>query len=238
MNPIAGLIAALTVGIALYWWRRALLRHRLAFIKNYTFHTAIVSRLRKKRPELSAEQTTLVLRGLKDYFHLCALAGRRRLVAMPSQVVDDAWHEFILFTRAYEAFCGKALGRYLHHTPAEAMGGRERVQESLRRAWRLACAKERIDPKKPTRLPLLFALDGLLGIADGFHYLPDCSRTGATRLGDSGFCASHIGCAAGCAGDSGSSSSSFWGGDGNGCDGDGAAGGDCGASCGGGCGGD
>lgn len=207
-----------------------LIRRRLAFIDSYPFHPAIAARLRKKRPELTSEQEALVLRGLKDYFHLCARAGRRKLVAMPSQVVDDAWHEFILFTRAYEAFCGKALGRYLHHTPAEAMGGPVRARESIRRAWRLACAKEGIDPKQPARLPLLFALDGMLAIADGFVYVPDCSVAGAVRLGDSGFCASHIGCTSGCAGDSGWSGGS----DSGASDG----GGDGGSSCGGGgCGG-
>lgn len=204
-----GIAAAVFIGATIYAMRRWLLRQRLAFIERYAFHPAIAARLRKKRPELTAEQEALVLRGLRDYFHLCAQAGRRRLVAMPSQVVDDAWHEFILFTRAYEAFCGKALGRYLHHTPAEAMGGAVRVRESIRRAWRLACAKEGINPKTPTRLPLLFALDGLLAIPDGFHYLPDCTQPGAVRLGESGFCASHIGCSSGCVGDSGSSASGF-----------------------------
>ncbi len=48
---------------------------------------------------------------------------------MPSQVVDDAWHEFILFTRAYQQYCNKALGRYLHHTPAEAMDSPTIAQE-------------------------------------------------------------------------------------------------------------
>lgn len=233
MHPAAGIAAAIIAAAIIYCLRRVLIRRRLAFIDHYQFHPAIASRLRKKRPGLTAEQEALVLRGLKDYFHLCARAGGRKLVAMPSQVVDDAWHEFILFTRAYETFCGKALGRYLHHTPAEAMGGADRARESIRRAWRLACAKEGIDAKQPSRLPLLFALDGLLAIPDGFVYVPDCTAPGALRLGDSGYCAAHIGCASGCAGDSGS-----WSGDSGSGGGDSDGGGDCGGSCGGGgCGG-
>lgn len=218
--------------LALRGLQQWLVRRRLAFIDHYPFHPAIASRLRKKRPQLTTEQEALVLRGLKDYFRICAKAGRRRLVAMPSQVVDDAWHEFILFTRAYESFCRKGLGRYLHHTPAEAMGGPARARESIRRAWRLACAKEGIDPLHPSRLPLLFALDSLLAIPDGFNYVPDCTLTGSTRLGNSGYCASDIGCASGCAGDSASSGGTDSSGD---CSSDG---GDCGGSCGGGgCGG-
>ncbi|MEE3371137.1 MAG: hypothetical protein VX346_17525 [Planctomycetota bacterium] len=35
----------------------------------------------------------------------------------PSHVVDLAWHEWILFTRAYTEFCQTQFGRYIHHTP-------------------------------------------------------------------------------------------------------------------------
>ncbi len=32
--------------------------------------------------------------------------------------LDIAWHEFILMTREYQAFCEKYLDGYIHHTPA------------------------------------------------------------------------------------------------------------------------
>jgi len=144
---------------------------------------------------------------------------------MPSQAVDVAWHEFILFTRAYQAYCARAIGRFLHHTPTEAMKTPTLAQEGIRRAWRLACAKEGIAPAAPTRLPLLFAIDGLLAIEDGYRYSLDCRDKSSPLYGD-GYCAGHIGCASGCGGDSGCSSDA--GGDG---------GGD-GGGCGGGCGGD
>lgn len=126
---------------------------------------------------------------------------------MPSQVVDDAWHEFILFTRQYDQYCRKAFGRFLHHTPAEAMSSPTQASQGLRRAWRLACRREGIDPQNPERLPRLFALDNRLGIAGGFVYHLDCMA--ARQAGDaSGYCASHIGCGGsgsdGCSGDSGS----------------------------------
>ncbi|TRX53064.1 hypothetical protein FNH22_21380 [Fulvivirga sp. M361] len=35
----------------------------------------------------------------------------------PSLMVDLAWHEFILFTKAYERFCRIELGSFIHHTP-------------------------------------------------------------------------------------------------------------------------
>jgi hypothetical protein len=39
-------------------------------------------------------------------------------LAMASPAVDEVWHQFILFTRHYVAFCNRFLGHYLHHEPA------------------------------------------------------------------------------------------------------------------------
>jgi hypothetical protein len=138
------------------------------------------------------------------------------MVAMPSQVVDDAWHEFILFTRQYARFCRGAFGRFLHHTPAEAMRSPTQASDGIKRTWRLACAREGIDPRKPQRLPRLFAMDAALLIAGGFIYQLDCLATGRDGAAGTGFCASDIGCGGGCSGDSGGS------------DGDGGGGGGCG----------
>lgn len=184
-------------------------QRRLRLIEAYAFPASLPAKLRRRYPELDDAQVERVLAGLREYFTLCAQAGRR-VVAMPSQAVDAAWHEFILFTRGYQQFCERAFGRFLHHTPAEAMPSPTRATEGIKRAWRLACAREGIDRERPNRLPLLFALDAALGISDGFVYELDCRHPGAT-----GYCASHIGCSGGCAG-----------------------GGDDGGGCGGGCGGD
>lgn len=139
------------------------------------------------------------------------------MVAMPSQIVDDGWHEFILFTRSYKDFCKKALGRFLHHTPTEAMRTPTLAQEGIKRAWRLACAKERINPNNPTRLPLIFAIDSMLNIPNGFKYSLNCKDKNSPSYGG-GYCAGHIGCTSGCAGDFGANTSS---------------GADCGSGCGG-----
>jgi hypothetical protein len=93
---------------------------------------------------------------------------------MPSKVVDSMWHSFILDTRAYQNWCRIAFGKLLHHTPAEALGASAERNDGLRRVWFHACREEGIDPRNPTRLPLLFALDAKLQIAGGFQYLPDC----------------------------------------------------------------
>jgi hypothetical protein len=88
--------------------------------------------------------------------------------------------------------------------------------QGIKRSWRLACAREKINPAKPDKLPLLFAIDGLLNIPNGFHYSLVC------QPGGSSYCASDIGCGSGCgAGSDGSSDGDGGGGDGGGCGGGG-----------------
>lgn len=212
-----------------YWlWRKRRGRQRDEFIAAFEFPERLRSKLLERYPHLTPAQTGQVLRGLREYFQLCRLA-ERRMVAMPSQAVDVAWHEFILYTRQYRAFCRKGLGRFLHHVPNDAMPNARAASDGIRRAWRLACLREGLAPRAPAKVPMLFALDAELGIADGFHYRLDCGATpGSYQPGDA-YCASHIGCGSGCAGGCGGDSGSPSGGS------DGASdGGGCGGGCGGG----
>jgi hypothetical protein len=130
-------------------------------------------KLRMAYPNLSGKDCDLVERGLRQFFLACS-RSKGKFVAMPSKVVDHMWHDFILHTKAYDAWCDLVLGRFLHHTPAEALGPKAKNNDGLRRAWFWACKDEAINPRAPTRLPLLFALDTKLKIAGGFMYVPDC----------------------------------------------------------------
>ncbi len=201
MNWFFLLFAVTVIVVSAYLMRRGKQNTQLGFIDDYQFHPAIRKKVAAKHPKLNDDQLDLVFQGLRDYFHICNQAGNT-MVSMPSQVVDDAWHEFILFTRAYQQYCQKALGRYLHHTPAEAMQSPTFAQYGIKRAWRLACAKDEIDPRAPLVLPLLFGIDAQLNIENGFRYSSDCRSPNSPNYG-SGYCASHIGCSSGCAGDSG-----------------------------------
>ncbi|MNY53360.1 hypothetical protein D3C86_1891110 [compost metagenome] len=95
------------------------------------------------------------------------------------------------------------------------------AQTGIKRAWRLACAREGISPATPVQLPLLFAIDALLSIEDGYRYSLNCQDRSSPLYGD-GYCAGHIGCTSGCGGDSGGScdSGSDSGDGGGGCGGD------------------
>jgi len=198
------------------------------FIRTYMFPRGLFETFAKARPTLDLKEQQLVARALRQFFLAYLKSGCKR-VAMPSQVVDDLWHEFILFTRDYQRFCEQAFGQFLHHTPAVKLGDVKADNEGLRRVWWFCCLDENINPKKATRLPLLFALDRKLGIANGFVYNLDCRRAPSeVQAGTAG--------GAQCATDF-SDSSIDGTTDGLGCS-SGDAGGGGGGGCSGGCGGD
>ena len=208
---------------------------RRQFIREAQFPRYLGAKLGSKHPQLTAGDVDLVLRGLRQFF-MAYLRSKRNFVAMPSQIVDDAWHEFILHTRAYASWCDAAFGRVLHHTPAEVLGRDPKRNDGLRRTWYWACKEESINPRQPSRLPLLFALDKKYSIAGGFTYVPDC-RDINRQSGSDAYCGTSFsdgGGSDGVAGDADGfggceSSSSDSGGD--------SSSGDSGG-CGGGCGGD
>ncbi len=193
---------------------------QLEFISEYKFNSSIRKKLTEKYTHLSNEDIDKVFEALTDFFYICNQA-KKNGVSMPSQVVDVTWHEFILFTKEYDRFSENAFDQFLHHTPTEAMESKTTAQEGIKRAWRLACSRENINPNKPEYLPRLFAIDSFLKIEDGFTYLLDCHDK--VSASDNSFCASHIGCGS-ASGDGGS-------GDG------GCSGGGCSGGCAGGCGG-
>ena len=222
MSVLIFLIVVLFI-IFLFLARANKLR-QIKYIDCYPFNKVVAGKLKLKYPEFDREQHELIVRALKDYFLICHKA-KKKWVSMPSQVVDEAWHEFILSTKLYENFCRRAFGYFLHHTPAESMPSPTTAKEGIKRAWKLICAHEAINPKAPNRLPLLFGIDAMLEIPGGFVYSIDCTKNTNPAQNNS-FCASHISCASGCVGDS----SSFFDSDASGCGGD--------SSCGSGCGGD
>ena len=101
---IPALIFAAGAGfLVLLLWQRYRRLARERYIRQFALPRGLYERLRKRRPELELKDCALVARGLRQFF-LAYLNSGCRFVAMPSQAVDDLWHEFILYTRAYEAF--------------------------------------------------------------------------------------------------------------------------------------
>jgi hypothetical protein len=149
------------------------------FIRQFVLPQGLFKKLQEKRPGLDSRYHSLVA---QRQFFLCHLKSGRKFVSMPSQVVDDLWHEFILYTRNYQQFCSKAFGGYMHHTPAVTLGRGQTDDVGLKRAWRYACLEENVNPKAPKRLPLLVAIDAHCGS----HLGSGCGG-GGSGWGDSWF---------------------------------------------------
>ncbi|WKB54208.1 glycine-rich domain-containing protein [Eleftheria terrae] len=216
--------------------RRLLREQREHFLRHAPLPRHLQQAVGKAYPHLLAAELDLVEHGLRQFFVVYLRAGA--FIAMPSQVADRMWHEFILDTQAYRDFCQRGFGHFFHHRPAATLQqGRPGLNQALRTTWRHACRVQGLDPRRPSQLPLLFALDTQLAIADGFRYSLDC-RELAPDAANPSYCATALS-GSGCGGgsDSGSSCAGDGGSDAGGGDGGGEGGGDGGGGCGGGCGG-
>ena len=145
---------------------------RALFIETYAFPSSVHDKLSETHPELGTADIALVQRGLRDWFQVC-LNTHGRFVSMPSRIVDDAWHAFILDTDAYERFCRQAFGRFLHHRPAQPFDTPTQARDGLERAWKHAARLTGQDPYDLLALPLLFGIDAQLAVKNGLHYSRD-----------------------------------------------------------------
>ncbi len=199
------IIAFIGIVVCFLLLRRHRWKKRNRYIEAYEFPESIQKKLTKKYPQLSDADVQSVMTALKVFFVICNARGKQ-MVSMPSQVVDVAWHEFILYTRQYKEFCDLGLGGFLHHTPADAMQATCQKREDLKGCcmskglewcWQLSCAHEGMD--HPAWLPLLFSIDEDLQITDGYTYdlqqcidgRYDCSPD-ARKLSSSGTTSSAI----------------------------------------------
>jgi len=195
--------------------RRRVARRAELYIANYRFPAHIAKRVRRHHPNLDDEDWKLVDQGLREWFICCAWRGRT-VLGMPSRLVDDAWHEFILDSFSYINFCEVAFGGYLHHAPDETMGTPmpEALAETVR-AWdrsAMGAGKEsvlwdldtRLGVGEPlgididrlhaarTRVPYMAASGwacgaGVMGMADGGSSGGEgCSSSGCSSSGCSG----------------------------------------------------
>lgn len=160
---------------------------RQEYIKNLVFQKMITHRLKIHYPELNENELSEIISGLKMFF-LMVLNNKGKSIAMPSQCVDVAWHEFILCTKDYATFCENAFGKFLHHTPTESMKSATESTNGILNSWQFACEIENIDQEKPNRIPKIFAIDSKLNIKNGFHYVFDCSN----NIGSGQYCVTHI----------------------------------------------
>jgi hypothetical protein len=136
---IALLVVAIIAGAAGVGWINSRNRLRRAeFIRTFRLPPGLLGKVGERYPHLELKDAALVSRGLRQFFIAYLMSGKR-FVSMPSQVADELWHEFILYTREYQDFCDKAFGSFLHHTPAAVLSSDRKRNEGLRRVWWYCC---------------------------------------------------------------------------------------------------
>jgi hypothetical protein len=79
----------------------------------------VIEKLLKDHVADTADEAQELFAEVKRYLVLHEI-DRTKTWKMYSLRVDEAWHEFVLFTYEYTAFCAKYFGRYLHHSPSNA----------------------------------------------------------------------------------------------------------------------
>ncbi len=177
MNPSNLLLTLFTLAVLLIVSavaiKKYLRKKRRDYIQSYVFPSSIRTKLAMKHTGLSSSDIDLTLKALRQYFLVCLTANAAvsgKSMGMPSRVVDDAWHEFILISRAYGAFCTKAFGTYLHHAPEST----SRHPGTLALQNTLAALREepfgRMSRASVADIPLLFGIDRALGIQHGFYH--------------------------------------------------------------------
>jgi len=78
-------------------------------------HTHLVKRLEKKL-KISPKKAQKLFVAMLQFLYICGVERRGRNFS-PSPMVDEAWHNFILFTKDYDDFCRIYFGQFIHHRP-------------------------------------------------------------------------------------------------------------------------
>lgn len=65
---------------------------------------------------VSLDQALQHEKELKRFLIACALHPDRQF-PMGSEIIDELWHTFILFTQEYNDFCMQVAEKFLHHAP-------------------------------------------------------------------------------------------------------------------------
>ena len=76
--------------------------------------------------------------------------GTSLFIDPPLVVIDEMWHNFVLFTKEYFEFCFRYFGYYIHHAPAteaEDRESREKIVAQRTVEERVRARKEQLRPQ-------------------------------------------------------------------------------------------
>jgi len=159
------------------WWRRHSTAPGVEAINAWSFPINARRQLVERHPTRGPTEHALVEAAARQWFRIVAANPGTRF-AMPSTAVDELWHETILHTNEYAAFCDEALGRFLHHQPGVATDPRRTDDRATGLVAALRAAR-RDEDCSDQHLPLLFRVDECVALADGRRYMADCGGTGS-----------------------------------------------------------
>ena len=173
MGPMLLLVVVIVALVAGILWVRssqAGREARAAFITRYRFPAALRAWLVQRYPSLDERQVDVVLGGLRQYFLACLDQrhhGIATQVGIPSKAVEAARAEFTRMPREYVAFCRRAFGGSLQQ---DSTRPREETEEDAQ-ANTLHLVRSRQAPGAAiAAVPLLFAVDREIGLADGHGF--------------------------------------------------------------------
>lgn len=203
------LIGVLLAFLTFIAWVNRGEKKQIQVIQNFEFPAEVSAGVKERYPHLTDDDVKLALQQLRLYFLIC-WNGDKDEVAMPSRLVDTAWHCFILQTRRYQIFCKQAFGGFLHHVPERVVSSsqtsdhavaNEAQKINLRagaKVFQAALAMTDIVASVSNttpvslRVPMLFAIDKMLKIPDGYMYTSEAVQLLASfdwrtsRLTDTG----------------------------------------------------
>jgi hypothetical protein len=91
---------------------------------------------------VSDKEGRVIFRDMQRWLWLNSLPGRPALAMTPEiLIIDEMWHTFVLFTKAYARYCQTRFGCFLHHLPASRREKARRERERLAspaHAWQSA----------------------------------------------------------------------------------------------------
>lgn len=72
---------------------------------------------------------------MKQFLFLC---GTRPGICSPTEPIDAAWHEFVLYTQDYASFCDEMFGRFIHHVPPTYLSNEGQTKGKTWRTFQVA----------------------------------------------------------------------------------------------------
>lgn len=159
LESIVSFLLAISLMIAHFAYKTQKRNRGLQYIQTVPLPNNLWIEFQKNFPELTREDYNQAEQALRDFFKIRLCAPKKPLLGMPSKIVDELWHAFILDTRAYQDFCNTAFGSFFHHIPASSMHPDMPQEEGLQIVWEHACRLHDLDPERPASMPPLFSID-------------------------------------------------------------------------------